>query len=135
MAKKIITIILTALVSVVLTFGAIMKFAGAKSVVEPLTKLGVGNYIPILGTMEMIFLILFLFPVTRKIGLLLLSCYFGGAIATHISHGESVFAAMPPIILIWIVAYLKDPSIFLSKTNTPRFTFEKNASVREKYAR
>ena len=135
MAKKIITIILTAFISVVLAFGAIMKFAGAKSVVGPLTKLGVGNYIPILGVIEIIFLILFLFPVTRKLGLLLFSCYFGGAIATHISHGESVFSAMPPIILIWIVAYLKDPSMFLSKTNAPQFTFEKKASVRENYAR
>src|SRR5436305_5845392 len=125
MSRKIITIALTILISVVTLFGAIMKILGSKSVVIPLTKLGVGPFIPVLGIMEIIFLALFLFPVTRKIGLLLFSCYFGGAIATHISHNESVFSAMPPIILIWIVAYLKDSSIFLTRLKAPKLSLEK----------
>jgi hypothetical protein len=42
----------------------------------------------------------------------LLTCYFSGAIATELSHGLP-FNAVLPITLIWIAAFLRDPSIFL----------------------
>jgi hypothetical protein len=41
-----------------------------------------------------------------------LTCYFSGAIATELSHGTP-FNAVMPIALVWIAAFLRDPSIFL----------------------
>jgi hypothetical protein len=63
--------------------------------------------------MEIIFAALFLLPKTRKIGFILLSCYFSGAIGTDLSHGEDIVAAATPLILVWIAALLSDISIFL----------------------
>src|SRR5206468_648858 len=117
MIKKIAIITLTSLTSLLIIGGAIMKIVGVKSVTIPLTKVGVGPYIPLLGAFEIIFAILFLIPITRKLGLLLLSAYFGGAMATHLSHGENAFSPAPLLVLIWIVAYLKDSGLFI--TNKP----------------
>jgi hypothetical protein len=71
--------------------------------------------------MEITFSILFIFPKTMKLGFILLSCYFAGAIATDLSHGNTVANAMMPITLVWIAAFLRDKSIFL---HTPARTVE-----------
>jgi hypothetical protein len=56
---------------------------------------------------------LFLFPKTIKVGFILLSCYFSGAIATEFSHNGPAINAAIPLVLVWIAALLRDPSIFL----------------------
>jgi hypothetical protein len=62
--------------------------------------------------MEIVFAALFVFPKTMKIGFLLLTCYFAGAIATELSHNMPL-NAVPVLTLIWIAAFLRDSSIFL----------------------
>ncbi len=99
----------------VLTSG-IMKLAGAPPVVEGMTKLGVGPYIPVLGAMEIVFTALFLFPKTSKIGFLLLTCYFAGALATDLSHGNTIVTPIIILILLWVAAFLKKPEIFIDQT-------------------
>jgi uncharacterized membrane protein YphA (DoxX/SURF4 family) len=111
--KKVITIIVTILAAAMIVLSGIMKLTNNEQVVTGMTKLGVGKFLPLLGCMEIAFTALFLFPKTRKIGFILLSCYFSGAMATDLSHGESVMAATMTLILIWIAAFLLDSSIFL----------------------
>lgn len=111
-AKKIITIAVTAIASLLILLSGVMKLAGNEAVVKTLSNAGVGDYIIVLGLMEIVFTVLFLFPKTMKIGFILLSCYFAGALATELSYGMS-FNAFTPIILIWIAAFLRDRSIFL----------------------
>lgn len=111
--KQILTIVATALAAVLVILSGIMKFMHSAEVVETLTKVGVGAYIDGLGTMEIVFALLFLYPKTIKIGFVLLSCYFAGALATELSHGTPLNALMP-LILVWIAAFLRDKSIFLA---------------------
>ena len=115
--KKVVTIIVTILAAAMVTLSGIMKLTNNEQVVTKLTKLGVGQFLPLLGCMEIAFTALFLFPKTRKMGFILLSCYFSGAIATDLSHGENIMAATMPLILVWIAALLLDISIFLSLPN------------------
>jgi hypothetical protein len=110
--KKIITITITALASLLVVFSGIMKLTGGEEIVSTLQKVGVGDYITVLGLMEIGFTALFIYPKTMKIGFILLTCYFAGAIATELSHGTSLNAVLP-ITLVWIAAFLRDPSIFL----------------------
>jgi hypothetical protein len=100
------------LLSLVITAGAIMKLANAPQLVEIYSRIGLLPYLEILGITELVFLGLFLVPRTMKIGLLLLTGYYGGAMAAEMSHGTVFF--MPAIILtiVWIAAYLKDASMF-----------------------
>ena len=110
--KKTITIIVTILTAALITLSGIMKLTNNEQVVTKLTKMGVGQFLSILGLMEISFTALFLFPKTRKIGFILLSCYFSGAIATDLSHGENIMAATMPLVLVWISTFLLDSSIF-----------------------
>ena len=111
-AKRIITIAVTAIAALMVIFSGVMKLSQSPAVVETLTKVGVNEFILYLGMMEIVFTALFLYPKTMKIGFILLTCYFAGAIATELSH-HSPLNAVTPLILIWIAAFLRDSSIFL----------------------
>ncbi len=110
--KKIITIVVTVLAAGLVVMSGVMKLLHVAAVTDTLSKMGVLPFITVLGLMEIGFAILFLFPKTMKLGFILLSCYFAGALATELSHGDSLNALMP-IVLVWISAFLRDDSIFL----------------------
>jgi len=88
------------------------KLVGSAPLVETLTKLGVGRYRILLGVMELVFAILFVIPATMHLGFILASCYFGGAIATELSHDAVKVNPFIPIVLLWIGASVRDRSIF-----------------------
>lgn len=111
-AKKIITITITVLASLLPVFSGIMKLSQNPEMVKTLSKFGVEGYLVPLGLMEIGFTALFVYPKTMKIGFLLLTCYFAGAIATELSHGTA-FNAVLPLVLIWIATFLRDSSVFL----------------------
>lgn len=116
-AKKMITIAVTVIAALMVVMSGMMKLTGSKELVDGLTKVGVGEYLTILGLMEIGFTALFLYPKTMKIGFILLCCYFAGALATELSHGTP-FNAVLPMALIWIAAFLRDRSIFLGSKTT-----------------
>lgn len=64
-----------------------------------------------LGIVELISLILFVIPRTGVLGTLLLAAYMGGAIATHLEHGESIMAPCIITAFIWIVAVFRFPEL------------------------
>src|SRR2546428_14188493 len=82
----------------------VLKLSGNAKIVETVSKLGVGRYLRLLGVMELAFAALFVIPATMKLGVILASCYFGGAIATELSHDASKVATFIPIVLVRIVA-------------------------------
>jgi hypothetical protein len=51
-------------------------------------------------------------PATFKLGFLLASCYFAGAIATELSHDALKVNPFIPIVLLWIGAFIRDRSMF-----------------------
>ena len=78
-----------------------------------MATLGVGRYVRMLGVMEIAFATLFVIPATFKLGFLLASCYFAGAIATELSHDALKVNPFIPIVLLWIGAFIRDLSVFL----------------------
>ena len=100
------------LIALVITMGAVMKLAAAPQLVEIYSKIGLLQYLQILGMTELILVGLFLWPRSMKIGFLLLTGYFGGAMAVEMANGN--FFLFPGIILaiVWIAAYLRDASLF-----------------------
>lgn len=111
--EKILTIIVTVLAAGMVILSGIFKLTQSAQVLETLDKAGVGQYAVPLGCMEIGFALLFLFPKTMKLGFILLSCYFAGAIATELSHGIP-FNAVLPMVLIWVSTFLRDRSVFLA---------------------
>ena len=110
--KRILTIVATVLAAGIVILSGIMKLTQSAQIVETLTKVGVGSHIVELGLMEIGFALLFLYPKTMKLGFILLSCYFAGALATKLSH-RTPFNALMPLVLIWISAFLRNKIIFL----------------------
>ena len=90
----------------------VMKLVAGDAVVEALTRLGVGRYIRLLGLTELTCAALFVIPATMKLGFVLASCYFAGAIAVELSHQELTVNPFIPLVLLWIGAFLRDRSLF-----------------------
>jgi len=116
-AKTVATRIFTALVTLILIMSAASKIAFVPQLVDIFSKIGLLSYIKILGITELLFLSIFLWRNTRKLGLLLLTGYFGGAMAVEMSHGTFFIAPAAILALIWITAYLYDEKIFVSERN------------------
>lgn len=100
------------IIASVIAIGAIMKLAAAPQLVDLYSKIGLLQYLQILGMTELLFVGIFLWPRSMKIGFLLLTGYFGGAMAVEMANGN--FFLFPGIILaiVWIAAYLRDASLF-----------------------
>jgi hypothetical protein len=111
--KIIVTRVFTGLAGGMAILSGIMKLTRSEQIVETMTKVGVIDYLYILAAMEIVFAVLFFFPKTMKLGFILLTCYFAGAIATELSHNGPLFNAAMPLMLVWIAAFLRDRSIFL----------------------
>ena len=111
--KKILNITAAAIPALLMAASGIAKLSGSAQVVEKLSHVGVISYIYLLGIMELIFAALYFFRPTMKAGFILIACYLAGAIATDLSHGESIASAAIAGIIVWIGAFVRDRGIFL----------------------
>ncbi len=74
------------------------KLAHVPKVAAELGAMGFdGNKLIFIAILEILSALLFLIPVTRSFGLLMVSAYMGGAIATHVGHDQP--AIQPAFVL------------------------------------
>jgi hypothetical protein len=104
--------IVSGLPALFLLLDGAMKLVKPAFVVEATTKLGYSDstIVP-LGAILIACTILYLIPTTSVLGAILLTGYLGGAVATHVRAGESLFSIVFPIVygvLIWLGLYLRD---------------------------
>ncbi|MBL7909835.1 MAG: DoxX family protein [Bacteroidia bacterium] len=111
--KRIISIVLMIIPSLMLLMSSVMKLIGAEQIVTGLTKAGLGNFITLIGVIELLSVALFLYPKTYKIGFLLLCSYLGGAMCIEMAGGQPPMAAVF-IAIIWISVFLRDKNMFLA---------------------
>jgi hypothetical protein len=111
--------VVTAFIIVVNVFVFLLELTGGDAfvtgnprVVEEMSNVGLGRYLRLLGVMEIAFAALFVVPATMKLGFILASCYFAGAIATELSHDVLKVNPFVPIAPLWIAAFIRDRSIF-----------------------
>jgi hypothetical protein len=104
--------IISILPALFLLMDGVMKLFKPAPVVEATVKLGYPeNVIVPLGIVLTGCTILYLIPRTAALGAILLTGYLGGAIATHVRVGESLFSISLPLIfgvLLWGGLYLRD---------------------------
>ncbi len=98
--------------ALLIAFMGVLKLTGNPRIAKELSNLGFGRHLRLLGVMEIVFAALFLASATMKLGFILASCYFAGAIATELSHNALKVNPLIPIVLLWISAFLRDHSIF-----------------------
>jgi hypothetical protein len=107
-----IQLLATWIPALLIALSGVLKLSGNPKIVETMTTLGVGRHLRFLGIMEVAFAALFVVPATMKLGFILASCYFGGAIATELSHDALKVNPFLPIVLLWVGAFIRDRSIF-----------------------
>lgn len=111
--RKIIGWILSILIVVFLVgVSAPMKLGLVKEIPGMFESMGLtGNEPMIVGIVEVICALLFLFPKTGVIGTLLLASYFGGVIATHLEHDNNVIFGIIFATIVWITAFIRYPEL------------------------
>lgn len=108
--------ICTGLVAAFTLFSAVMEFV---PMTDPATlafiaKLGVGDIAHELGIAKFILVLLYLIPRTSTVGFVLLIGYFGGALATNITHQFTVPEYAPLFVifaLMTIDAWFRKPEL------------------------
>jgi uncharacterized membrane protein YphA (DoxX/SURF4 family) len=116
--RKIINWIFVGLMSALFIMSASMKLmAGADAeIAVNFVKWGLEGKLMLIGIGELIAAILFLIPRTSSLGVLLLSAHLGGAIATHMEHGEMFIPQAIMLLLVWVANYLRNPEMLASFT-------------------
>lgn len=110
--KKIIYWVLTGLVSFVFLGSGIGKFTANEAALKMAASFGLdASTYTLIGVIELVCLILFIIPRTGIIGTLLLAAYMGGAIATHLEHGESIVAPCVIQTILFLVAMYRFPEL------------------------
>ncbi len=110
--------IISGLVIAFLAFDGVFKFVkpAPAPVVETFARLGWSlNLAPVLGTILLVSVALYVTPVTSVLGAILLTGYLGGAVATHFRVGDPLFSHVlfPTYVgvLLWGGLYLREPRL------------------------
>ncbi len=100
------------LITIVIAMAAFMKLAGVSELREIYSKMSLLPLMRILAVSELLFISIYLYRPTMRIGLLLLTAYFGGAMAVELSHSSNFMLPAAILSIVWIGAYFRDPYLF-----------------------
>jgi hypothetical protein len=104
--------------------GGLLIFTGSQKVLgsappEALVKYGLGDQARLIGAGAILTALLLLVPRTSSLGTLLASAFWGGAICTHMAHGEPYVVQAVLLVLTWAGAYLRNPVTLSSSSGPP----------------
>jgi hypothetical protein len=93
--------------------GGLLIFTGSQKVLglvppEALVKYGLAEQSRLIGAGALLTALLLLVPRTSSLGTLLASSFWGGAISTHMAHGEPYVLQAVLLVLTWAGAYLRN---------------------------
>lgn len=105
---KIVAWVIAGLLTALFVFSAYGKLSN----LAQMEQMKLGDWGVIIAIGEIVSALLFLIPKTNKYGTLLLSSYMGGAIIIHMTGGMSIVMPSVVLILVWVVAFLRNPEFF-----------------------
>ena len=109
--NKTIPWVLKGLLCFVFAFSIFGKLAGAGQMTQNMARYGLADQITMIGLGELAAFLLFLVPRTTSVGVLLLSAHMGGAIVTHMQHGEPYIMQSVVLVLVWVVGVTANPAM------------------------
>lgn len=104
------------LVILFMLMDSIFKFIQPEEVVQGTLELGYAeHHIAIIGALGLLSVLLYAFPRTSLLGVVLLTGYWGGAVATHVRMDDPLFThTLVPIymgVLAWGSLWLRDERV------------------------
>lgn len=107
--------VVSGLVIAFLVFDGATKVLKVEPVLEACARLGLGpDTVVAIGALLLACTAVYVVPRTGVLGAILLTGYLGGAVATHVRQGSSLFETLFPIAggaLAWLGLALRDPSL------------------------
>ena len=108
--------VLTVLVAAFLLFDAVPKILQVPFVVQATEAMGfTASAVPVIGSVLLVCLALYLVPRTAILGAVLLTGYFGGAVCAQLRIEAPLFSTMLfPVYfgtLVWVALYLRSPQL------------------------
>ncbi len=102
---------LSGLLALFLGSGGINAWIASPQVVAGTAKLGYSpSILHALGTVELLCTVLFLIPRIAALGAILLTAYFGGAVASHARLGDPMWVVGVVFgLLVWVALLLRMP--------------------------
>lgn len=112
--KKIIGWVLAGLLTLVAVGSALGKFTADPSseMGKQFAAAGIYDVRFMIGAIEILCAVMLLIPRTSTIGVVMSAGYWGGAIATHLTHGEAPGPALIFLVLVGLIALLRNPELF-----------------------
>ena len=108
--------LLSGLLTLVLLGSAYAKLSGDADTAKMLGSHNLTGWVTIIGIGELASLFFFLIPKTMRLGVLLLSAYFGGAIMFHMAHpnpeANNFLAPAGFLVFTWVIAWVRGLNIF-----------------------
>jgi hypothetical protein len=99
----------SALVTLVFAFSALMKVMGGAEVKQGMGHLGLPESLIIpLAILEVSCVVIHLIPATSVLGAILLTGYLGGAICTHVRVGDPFVIQILLGVFVWLGLYLRE---------------------------
>jgi hypothetical protein len=74
-----------------------------------MASIGFEPYTKIVAIGELIAVILFVIPKSGRIGALLMTALMGGAIASHLGHGQSIGLQTCVLVFVWAATLIRYP--------------------------
>jgi amino acid transporter len=107
--------VLSAIPVLLLLMGAAFDLSGSEQAVQGAAQMGYpAHTVRILGALALICAVVYAIPRTAFLGAILMSAYFGAAVATHIRAGQPLYWTLPAIIvcsITWFGLYLREPRL------------------------
>ncbi|HEV3153712.1 MAG TPA: DoxX family protein [Candidatus Baltobacteraceae bacterium] len=98
-----------------LAFDAVGKFFRPQAVVDAFARLGLSiDVAPLIGSILLALVILYVIRRTRRLSAILLTGYLGGAVAVQLRAGSSLFETLFAVaigVLVWAPLYLTDERV------------------------
>lgn len=95
----------------IIVSGIMGKVMGSEEVATMFTGNNIDSWTLIIGIGEIVSALLFVIPQTMRLGTVLLSSYFGGAIMFHMSHPmeefQSFVGTIVFLVAVWILSWLR----------------------------
>jgi uncharacterized membrane protein YphA (DoxX/SURF4 family) len=106
--------VISALPVLMLIMSGVMKFNLPEDAIKDMTKIGwEPKVMPVLGIIELVSTLLYIIPQTATLGAIILTGYFGGAVATHVRVADYSHMPIPIVlgVLVWVGLYLRDARV------------------------
>jgi hypothetical protein len=108
--------VLTVLITLFLLFDAVTKLMGVPDVLRATEQMGFADSaVPVIGSVLLVCLALYLIPRTAILGAVLLTGYLGGAVCAQLRIDAPLFSTMLfPVyfgIVVWVALYLRSAKL------------------------